>query len=184
VYDGRVYIGVGQDPEHGAGVGHLWCIDTTKEGDVSGDLVVDEGQSAPRTRPNPTSAVVWHFGGPDKADRRGYAFGRTLSTCAVHDGLLYAADLDGYIYCLDAKTGQKYWEHDTEAPCWSSPYWVDGKVYLGNLDGDVYVFRHGRARSLLAKVEMGNPIRSALVAAHGVLYVKTDDCLYAIAESR
>jgi len=29
-YDGLVYIAVGQDPEHGDGEGHLWCIDPTK----------------------------------------------------------------------------------------------------------------------------------------------------------
>src|SRR5262249_9424217 len=30
VYKNRVYIGVGQDPEHKFGVGHFWCIDMTK----------------------------------------------------------------------------------------------------------------------------------------------------------
>ena len=39
IYDGKVYIGVGEDPEHGEGVGHLWCIDPTKRGDVSPELV-------------------------------------------------------------------------------------------------------------------------------------------------
>src|SRR5262249_52271238 len=33
VYENRLYIGVGQDPEHKEGVGHLWCIDITKKGD-------------------------------------------------------------------------------------------------------------------------------------------------------
>ena len=39
VYDGLVYVGVGEDPEHGEGSGHLWCIDPTKRGDVSPTLV-------------------------------------------------------------------------------------------------------------------------------------------------
>ncbi len=39
VYKGLVYIGVGEDPEHGEGDGHLWCIDPTKRGDVSPELV-------------------------------------------------------------------------------------------------------------------------------------------------
>src|SRR5262249_25800319 len=38
IYDDRVYIAVGQDPEHGEGIGHLWCIDPTKRGDVSPEL--------------------------------------------------------------------------------------------------------------------------------------------------
>ena len=27
---GRVFIGLGQDPEHSSGIGHLWCIDLKK----------------------------------------------------------------------------------------------------------------------------------------------------------
>ena len=37
-YDGLVYIAVGQDPEHGEGEGHLWCIDPNKRGDISPTL--------------------------------------------------------------------------------------------------------------------------------------------------
>ena len=40
-YGDRVYIAVGQDPEHGEGAGHLWCIDPTGSGDVSLTRVVD-----------------------------------------------------------------------------------------------------------------------------------------------
>ena len=75
---------------------------------------------------------------------REYVFGRTISTVAVHDGLVYAAELDGYLHCLDAKTGKKYWEHDLKDGTWCSPYYVDGKVYIGTDDGDLYVFTPAR----------------------------------------
>ncbi len=48
VYEGKVYVGVGEDPEHGEGRGHLWCIDPTKRGDVSPELVFN---SADPTKP-------------------------------------------------------------------------------------------------------------------------------------
>ena len=35
VYDGLVYIGNGQDPEHGEGVGHFYAIDPSKRGDIT-----------------------------------------------------------------------------------------------------------------------------------------------------
>ena len=38
VYDNKIYLAVGQDPEHGEGIGHLWCVDPTKSGDVSSEL--------------------------------------------------------------------------------------------------------------------------------------------------
>src|SRR5262249_26856919 len=38
VYENKCFIGVGQDPEHGEGVGHLWCVDLTKTGDISSEV--------------------------------------------------------------------------------------------------------------------------------------------------
>jgi outer membrane protein assembly factor BamB len=183
IYKDRVYIGVGQDPEHKLGVGHLWCIAMDKEGDVSPELVTDASVFPPKTKPNPSSAMVWHYGG--KADakklKRNYYFGRTMSTCAAHDDLVYVAELSGLLHCLDANTGQVYWEHNTKSQIWSSPYWADGKVYLGTDLGTVFVFAHGKQKKLLAEIDMEGSVRATPIAANGVLYVMTENKLYAIA---
>jgi outer membrane protein assembly factor BamB len=177
VYDNKVYIGVGQDPEHKEGVGHLWCIDATKRGDVS----PVNNNFNPADPINKGSALVWHYGGPaPEGSDRNYIFGRTLSTCAIHDGLLYVAELAGYVHCLDAKTGKKYWDHDMGAAMWSSSYWVDGKVYVGNDNGELLVFAHGKEKKLLSTMNMEGKIRATPVAANGVLYVMTENKLYAI----
>jgi outer membrane protein assembly factor BamB len=183
VVDNKVYIGLGQDPEHKFGVGHFWCIDITKKGDVSPELVTDDSVFPPKTKPNPNSALVWHYGGfaeEGKYDRN-YWFGRTMSTCAIHDGLVYIAEQEGILHCLDVKTGKQYWEHDTGAQVWSSPFWVDGKIYLGNDDGDVYVFAHGKNKKLLKTNRMGSAVRATPIVVNGVLYVMTENKLYAIA---
>ena len=39
--DDRVFIATGEDPEFGEAPGHLWCIDATRRGDVSPELVFD-----------------------------------------------------------------------------------------------------------------------------------------------
>ncbi|MCI0380864.1 MAG: PQQ-binding-like beta-propeller repeat protein [Gemmataceae bacterium] len=189
IYDGKVYIGVGQDPEHEKGVGHLWCIDMRKRGDVSPELVVNNAVWPPETKPNPNSAKVWHFGGfttPEdrKKLRRNYYFGRTMSTCAIKDDLVYAAELQGFIHCLDAKTGKVYWTHYTGSIIWSSPSWIDGKVYLGTDSGKVFVFAHGKEEKLLTVNDMDSSVRATPVAANGVLYVMTENKLYAIAERK
>ena len=54
LYEGRVYIGMGQTAEHGEGLGLLWCIDPTKQGDVSEEL--DDGRHRNRSK---TSAATW-----------------------------------------------------------------------------------------------------------------------------
>jgi outer membrane protein assembly factor BamB len=188
VHDNKLYIGVGQDPEHKKGVGHLWCVDITKEPkNKDKDLSPVKDNFDPKAPVNKDSGLVWHYGGaaPENAERD-YIFGRTLSTCAVHDGLVYAGEFDGIVHCLDAKTGKKYWEHEMRADTWSSPYWVDGKVYIGNESGAMHVFAHGKTKKLLAKNEppgRGTKIRATPVAVNGVLYVITENpCkLWAIA---
>jgi outer membrane protein assembly factor BamB len=183
----RMYIGTGQDPEHVDGVGHLWCVDITKTGDISPDLVANEKDNPEpekrKTKPNPNSGAVWHYGGFEKdpnAAGRDFVFGRTISTCAVHDGLCYACDLVGFFTCLDAKTGQKLWQYDLKSEIWGSPYYVDGKVMIGTSDGDVVIFKAGKEKSEPTKVDMGKAIKSTPVATDGVLYVMTETMLYAI----
>jgi outer membrane protein assembly factor BamB len=187
VWENKLYIGVGQDPEHKTGVGHLWCIDITKTPkNKDKDLSPVDDNFDPKSPKNKDSALVWHYGGvtPKGVESdRPYLFGRTLSTCAVHDGLCYAADLNGFVYCFDAKTGEKYWEEDTEGQFWCSPYWVDGKIYIGNDDGNVFVFKHGKEKKLLQKFESGaTQVRAPMVAANGALFVLTENPtkLYAI----
>lgn len=183
IHDNKCYVGVGQDPEHGEGVGHLWCIDMTKVGDVSPDLIVDDSVEPPKTTPNKNSAVFWHYGGAAKeGGARDFNFGRTMSTCAIVDDLLYAAELGGYLQCLDARTGKQYWEHDLKSGVWGSPYWVDGKVMIGTEDGDIHILAHGKEKKLLGVREMKVPVKSTPVAVNGVLYIMTDTHLHAIAK--
>lgn len=156
VYDDKVFLCVGQDPEHGEGAGHLYSIDATKKGDVT------------------ESGRVWHVGGDD--------FHRSMSSVAIKDGLLYAVDLSGFLYCLDVKTGEQHWKHDTLAAVWGSPYVVDGKVFLGDEDGEVTVLKHGKQKKLLATNDMGNSVYTTPVAANGVLYITNRNTLFAIAK--
>ncbi len=184
VWENKLYIGVGQDPEHRKGVGHLWCIDITKEPrNKDKDLSPVGDNFDPKAPANKDSGLVWHYGGqaPENADRD-YVFGRTLSTCAVHDGLCYAGEFEGILHCLDAKTGQHYWDHDMGADTWSSPYWVDGHVYIGNEKGTICIFKHGKEKQLVREIDMlkgakikSGKVRATPVAVNGVLYVITEN---------
>ncbi len=155
IWGDKVYIGVGQDPEHGEGAGHLWAIDATGEGDMTGKQ-------------------AWHRGGDQ--------FHRTMSTVAVSDGILYAADLSGHLHALDANTGELFWMHDVFAAIWGSPFVADGKVYLGDEDGDILVMRAGKKKEVLHEVNLGNSVYTTPVAKDGVLYINTRSKLFAIAE--
>lgn len=154
-HNDKVYVAVGQDPEHGEGIGHLYAIPATGSGDMTGK-------------------EVWHRGGED--------FHRTISTVAIADGITYAADLSGFLYALDAETGQLYWQHDVQAAIWGSPFAADGKVYLGDEDGDVVVMRAGKTKEVLFEGNLGASIMTTPVAKDGILYVMARNTLFAFQE--
>jgi outer membrane protein assembly factor BamB len=152
-HDGKVFMAVGQDPDSGEGIGHLYAIDPRKRGDIS------------------ETGRVWHY---DKIRR-------SISSAAVVDGLVYVSDFSGFLHCVDAATGAPQWTYDALAAVWGSPFAGDGKVYLGDEDGDVVVLQAGRTMKKLAEINMGSAIYSTPVAANGVLYIMTRSGLYAIA---
>jgi len=146
IYDNQVFLAAGTDPD-GKGPGHLYAIDATLRGDIT-----DKGK-------------IWYVGGDD--------FGQSISTVAIADGLLYAADSVGFLYCLDVKTGRRHWKYDLEAGIWGSPILVDGKIMLGDKDGDLHVLKHGKTFEQLAVNNLRHSIYTAPVAADGTLYIST-----------
>ena len=196
----RMYIANGQDPEHGEGIGHLWCIDITKEGDISKEIDAGEDVAAnekaggellrpaggaKKGKPNPNTGVVWDY---EKFDinndgkiRGNERMNRTISTVCVYNGLVFAPDFSGFFHCLDAKTGKHLWTYDMQSAMWGSPLAVDGKIYLGDENGDLAIFEaKADVKEPIAKIDMGSSVYASPIFANGVLYVMAKDRLYAI----
>jgi outer membrane protein assembly factor BamB len=155
-YEDKIYISNGQDPEHGEGVGHFYCIDPSKRGDIT------------------KTGLVWHY---DKIRR-------SVSTPAIRDGIVYQADFSGFLHALDAKTGQVYWTHDVFAAVWGSPISIDGKIYLGDEDGDIVILQEGKTKKVLAEINMASSIYSTPVPANGTLFIANRNQLYALSEQK
>jgi outer membrane protein assembly factor BamB len=130
----------------------MYCIDATKRGDIT------------------QSGKVWQF---DKIRR-------SISTAAIADGLVYIPDFSGFLHCLDAQTGEEYWNHDMLAAVWGSALVVDGHVYLGDEDGDIVVLQTGKTKKVLTQQNMGSAVYASLVPAHGRIYVNNRNQLFAI----
>jgi outer membrane protein assembly factor BamB len=223
VYDNKVYFCTGQDPEHGEGEGILWCLDPTKRGDISEELAVN--RSDPKTPipvkrsqavveadgdmaiPNPNVGVVWKYAVND-ANGDGTIdfeeqFHRSISTVVIKNDLLFVPDFSGLFHCVDAQTGKVHWTHDMLAAAWGSAMIVEDKVYVGDEDGDISVFRlsadpkvamqeiEGELYPINAVkdedgryevVNMGNAVYCTPIVANGVLYIAHNDKVFAIAE--
>jgi len=156
VWENKVFIANGQDPEHGEGVGHLYSIDATKRGDIT------------------ETGRLWHY---DKIRR-------SISTGAVYNGLLFYSDFSGFLHCLDESTGKPYWTHDLLSAVWGSPMVIDGKVYLGDEDGDVVVLEASKEKKLIAQMNMGSSVYATVVPANGTLFVMNRNQLWALSENK
>lgn len=132
------------------------------------------------------SALAWTS--DPKAD-----FTSDVSTPAFYEGKLYVLDSDRKaISCIEPATGKVIWTGDTgsKSKFESSPTIADGKIYMTNFWGDVYVVKAGGDKfELLSVNEMGDgtkpngdakSCRSSIAAANGALYIRTQDKLYCV----
>lgn len=173
IYEGRVYIGVGEDPEHGEGHGRLWCISPDRRGDVSPTIVYNratpdvpiahkriqacEPDKGDFERPNESSAAVWQYVGQDPKKFE-ETMHRTFSAVAIKNDLVFAADMSGLVHWLNAKTGASHWTHDMIASSWSPPLIAGDHVYIANTDGIVFVFALAAEKELIGEFDFGGGI--------------------------
>jgi outer membrane protein assembly factor BamB len=154
IWQDKVFLANGQDPEHGEGVGHLYAIDPTKRGDIT------------------ETGRIWHY---DKIRR-------SVSTGAISNGLLFYVDFSGFLHCLDVTTGKPYWTHDMLAAVWGSPMVINGKVYIGDEDGDIVVLEAAKEKKLVSELNMGSSVYATPVPANGALFVMNRNQLWAFSE--
>lgn len=197
VYDGYIYVAVGEDPEHGEGAGHLWCIDPTKRGDVSPTQVFNSknptlpiahkrlqamvAKDGDFQRDNKNSAAVWHYQGNNPEEFES-TMHRTCGTVAIKDDLLFVADFSGVLHCVDAKTGKGYWTYDMFAASWASPLIVEDRVYISDEDGDIAIFKVSKEQEKIAEINMESAVYTTPLAANKTLYIANRNRIYALEE--
>jgi outer membrane protein assembly factor BamB len=152
-HEGRVYVAVGRDPRHGRGRGALWCINPSGTGNIT------------------ETGRIWCYRDMD----------RTISTVAVADGLVYAADVAGRLHCVDAQTGGPLWVHETRGQTWASPLVAEGKVYHLTRS-NLHILAAGREKKPLGRLTVGGGWSP--VAANGALYLVVRNHLTAFGKGR
>lgn len=135
-YEGKVYVGIGQDPEHGDGVGNFVCVDA-KSGDV-----VWENRKVSRTIS--TASIVddliyiADYAGVihciDANTGETYwehdSLSHMWSSTLVVDDKVYFNNEDGYMIILKAgKEKEMLTEIDLGALAYSTPVFANGVLY-------------------------------------------------------
>jgi outer membrane protein assembly factor BamB len=111
-------------------------------------------------------------------------YDNAFGVVGADDFVIFGSSADDKVYALDAKTGQVRWTFFTEGPVRLAPVVVDGRVYVGSDDGNVYCLS-GNDGSLVWKYQVvkqnrmvpGNgrmismwPVRTGLIVDQGKVY--------------
>lgn len=157
VSDGLVYI----TNAHGS-MAPVYAIRDTASGDIS----LQSGASS-------NSAVAW-----STPRDGGY-----LCTPLVYRGIVYIVKYNGVLTAFDAKTGERKYQERLAggtSAFTASPVANDGRIYLANEDGQVFVIKAGPAYELVSLNDMGSTVLATPAISEGTLLVRTPDELVAI----
>jgi hypothetical protein len=125
-------------------------------------LRIGAGQSAPE--------IVWQ-------EKKGAPC--IPSPLVVGDELFMVSE-KGIMTCLDAKTGATVWTERLGGNFTSSPLFADGRISVGNRDGQTFVIKPGRTFALEATNQLDGQIMATPAAVDRAIYLRTDKALYRI----
>ncbi len=106
-----------------------------------------------------------------------------VSSPVAINGLLFIATSYGVFACYNAKTGDIFWEHESANGFYSSPMIVDGKVYIIDLGGIMYIMEASKELKIISEVEMGEDAFATPAFTDKRIYIRTSNSLYCIGEN-
>jgi len=108
-----------------------------------------------------------------------------VCTPAYYNGKLFVLNGDTKtLFCLDPKTGEKKWQGplDTKVVMRCSPTVADGKVYMMDEKGTVFIVGAGDQFEILGNIPMGDSegTRATIAISDGNLFIRTPQALYCV----
>jgi outer membrane protein assembly factor BamB len=134
--------------------------------DARGDITPPAGKTS-------GGALVWSRTGR----------GPYMPTPLVYKGIVYILGNDGVFDAYDLATGEEIYRQRLEKVgngFSASPVASDGRIYLSNEDGDVFVVEAGRTFRQIASSEMGDLVMATPALSNGAMFVRTATSLVAI----
>lgn len=113
---------------------------------------------------------LWHI--PETQQR--------IGSGVVLNGRLYVANAPGIAECIDVSTGKTIWKERLGGNLWGSMLLARDRLYVNNTQGDIFVIAASPKFELIAKNEMGEPMKAALAPSDGQLFIRTHKHLYCV----
>jgi len=132
---------------------------------ASGDITLKENETA-------NQGVVW-------SQPRG---GSYMHTMLLYRNLLYNVNWNGAINCIDPLTGKEVYNAKLGGAksFIASPVASDGRIYIVDEEGTVYIIRDGSSFNLLAEIPMNDICMTAPAITGGMIYFRTQHHLIAV----
>jgi hypothetical protein len=116
-------------------------------------------------------------------------FKSSIGSGVIHEGHLYSISQEGIATCTELKSGKTIWEQRLKGSggrgsSWSSMVLADGKIYVPNQSGDVFVLRAGPQFELLSTNSVNEPTNASLAASDGELFLRTDKSLWSFGSAK
>jgi outer membrane protein assembly factor BamB len=133
---------------------------------VRGDLTLPVGETR-------SEAVAWSRTGR----------GPYMPTPLIYRDLLYVLGNNGVFDAYNLRTGEEVYRQrlpEIGSGFSASPIGADGKIYLSNEDGEMFVIAAGSTFKHIATNSMGEPLMATPALSEGVMYVRSSASLFAI----
>ena len=103
-----------------------------------------------------------------------------VSSMLLYRGLLYMATENGILTITDPDTGDPVARTRLNGVYIASPVAADGHVYVLNEDGETVVLEAGPDARVVSRNALGERALASPAIAHGRIYIRTDQHLFAI----
>jgi outer membrane protein assembly factor BamB len=99
----------------------------------------------------------------------------------VQDGLVYLARENGFLICMDAKSGREHYNQRIHPDRYrASPVYADGKIYVTARDGTITVVKAGTKFEQVAVNKLSDETTASPAISNGRIYIRGFQTLYAI----
>jgi outer membrane protein assembly factor BamB len=85
---------------------------------------------------------------------------------------------NGIASCLDAKTGNPYWQVRLGGNHSASPIYADGRIYFLSEEGESVVIAPGKKYQVLATNQLDGQTLASMAVSSGSIFVRSQTHLY------
>lgn len=176
----------GYDPQTGK---RLWqCKPFTGNRVISGPTLIGDTVYAIQGMKGPVFAIKAGGSGDTTATSVRWKYPSKLTPDAacpvVVNDLVFLANNDDWLTCLDAKTGEEVWKERVGLQFRATPLVADGKIYFFAKSGAALIVEAGREFKLLERNTLSEDLMASPAAAHGSLFIRTKGHLYRIGTAK